>query len=204
MVVKSLFLNRMLLILIFVGCISLMLILLRAQVGSGRDNSPPILSPIFTPEVQHWQSQIVAWAAQYQLDPNLVATIMQIESCGDPMAVSSAGAQGLFQVMPFHFTEGENMLNPDTNARRGLTYFVERLQQTGGDTGRAFAGYNGGQLAAAGSWADWAPETQRYYQWSTGIYGEATAGRNQSPTLQSWLEAGGASLCRQAAGRLGL
>ena len=195
----------MLLILIFVGCISLMLILLRAQVAdSGRDTPATTLSPIFTPEVQHWQGQIMVWAAQYQLDPNLVATIIQIESCGDPMAVSSAGAQGLFQVMPFHFTEGEEMLNPNTNAQRGLTYFVERLQQTGGDTGRAFAGYNGGQLAAAGSWADWAPETQRYYHWSTGIYGEATAGLSQSPTLQSWLEAGGSSLCRQAAGRLGL
>lgn len=181
-----------------------MLIVLRAQVGPGRDNSPPALSPIFTPEVQHWQKPIITWATQYQLDPNLVATIMQIESCGDPTAVSSAGAQGLFQVMPFHFAEGEDMLNPDTNAQRGLTYFVERLQQTGGDTGRAFAGYNGGHLAAAGSWADWAPETQRYYRWSTGIYGEATAGLSHSPTLQTWLEAGGISLCQQAAARLGL
>ena len=36
----------------------------------------------------------MGWAEQYSLDPDIIATIMQIESCGDPNAVSSAGAQG--------------------------------------------------------------------------------------------------------------
>lgn len=163
-----------------------------------------VLSPVFTPEVRHWEPQIVNWANTYGLDPNLVAIIMQIESCGDPQAVSIAGAQGLFQVMPFHFAAGENSLDPDTNARRGLNYFVERLNQTGGDIGRAFAGYNGGHVAAAGSWDDWVHETQRYYVWSTGIYNDIQGGHEQSATVQEWLQAGGASLCRQAAARLGL
>ena len=39
------------------------------------------------------------------LDPDIIATIIQIESCGNPAARSTAGAQGLFQVMPFHFEE---------------------------------------------------------------------------------------------------
>ena len=129
---------------------------------------------------------------------------MQIESCGDPNAVSSAGAQGLFQVMPFHFDAGENMQDPHTNARRGMAYFAERLQQTRGDVGRAFAGYNGGHVAAAGSWDSWVPETQRYYTWSTGIYEEASAGAQSSETLSQWMAAGGASLCQQAANRIGL
>lgn len=160
------------------------------------------LSPVFTAEVRQWESQIVAWAATFGLDPNMVATIMQIESCGDPTAVSVAGAQGLFQVMPFHFAAGEDSLDPDTNARRGLGYLVERLAQTGGNEGLAFAGYNGGHVAAAGSWDTWAEETQRYYVWATGIYDEARQGLAESPTLKAWLEAGGASLCRQAAARL--
>ena len=162
------------------------------------------ISPIFSPEVQHWEDQIIAWAAQHNVDPNMVATIMQIESCGDPQAVSHAGAQGLFQVMPFHFGAGEDTLDPDTNAYRGLNYFVERLQQTGGDVGRAFAGYNGGHVAAASSYDSWANETQRYYVWSTGIYEDASAGLTESPTLQQWFSAGGTSLCRQARQRLGL
>jgi hypothetical protein len=162
------------------------------------------ISPVFSREVQHWNDQIIAWAAQHDLDPDKVATVMQIESCGDPNAVSRAGAQGLFQVMPFHFAAGEDMQDPDTNAFRGMSYLVERLKQTNGDVGRAFAGYNGGHVAAGSSWDRWAHETQRYYVWSTGIYGEAKEGLTESPTLARWMDAGGASLCRQAAQRLGI
>lgn len=162
------------------------------------------ISSVFTAEVKHWEPQIVAWSQEFGVDPNLTAIIMQIESCGDPQAVSHAGAQGLFQVMPFHFAAGEDSLDPDTNARRGINYFVERLNQTNGDIGRAFAGYNGGHVAAGNSWDQWADETQRYFRWSTGIYEDIQAGRTDSPTLQAWLQAGGASLCRQAAQRLGL
>jgi soluble lytic murein transglycosylase-like protein len=129
---------------------------------------------------------------------------MQIESCGDPQAVSHAGAQGLFQVMPFHFAAGEVMLDPDTNAARGLAYYAERLQQTGGDVFQAFAGYNGGHVAAAGNWNTWANETQRYYTWSKGIYEDAKSGTESSTTLQQWMQAGGASLCQQASTRLNL
>jgi len=163
-----------------------------------------IISPVFSPEVQYWGPQISKWAAAYNLDPNIVATIMQIESCGDPQAASGAGAQGLFQVMPFHFTAGEDMLDPETNAARGMAYYAERLQQTSGNVGQAFAGYNGGHVAAGTTWDNWANETQRYFTWSTGIYEEATSGMTESPTLQQWMAAGGASLCNQASNRLGL
>lgn len=162
------------------------------------------ISPVFSPEVRHWEPQILAWSQQYGIDANYIATIMQIESCGDPMAVSGAGAQGLFQVMPFHFSAGENTLDPETNARRGIAYFAERLVQTSGNVGLAFAGYNGGHVAAAGSWDDWAPETQRYFTWATGIVADINAGLTASPTLQQWMAAGGVSLCQQASNRLGL
>ncbi|MEW5941929.1 MAG: transglycosylase SLT domain-containing protein, partial [Chloroflexota bacterium] len=74
------------------------------------------LSPIFTPEVQHWGNQILAWSADFGLDPNLAATVLQIESCGDPRALSRSGAMGLFQVMPFHFYSTDDPYHPDTNA----------------------------------------------------------------------------------------
>jgi soluble lytic murein transglycosylase-like protein len=162
------------------------------------------ISPIFDPAVQHWAPQILRWAAMHDLDPDMVATVMQIESCGDPQALSIAGAQGLFQVMPFHFVAGENAFDPDTNALRGMNYLAERLEQTRGDVGLAFAGYNGGHVAAGSSWNQWPHETQRYYVWSTGIYADAKAGLGESPTLRQWMAAGGVSLCSQAAQRLGL
>jgi soluble lytic murein transglycosylase-like protein len=161
------------------------------------------LSPIFTAEVRRWEAQILGWAAEFGLDPNLVATVMQIESCGNPQAVSSVGAQGLFQVMPFHFTEGEEMLNPDTNAQRGLAYLVQSLSLTQGHVGMALAGYNGGHVAAQGTWESWPLEVRRYYRWGSGIYNDAITGLADSPTLHDWLAAGGDSLCRQAAGQQG-
>ena len=163
-----------------------------------------LLSPVFTREVHYWDADIFRWAGLFDLDPNMVATVMQIESCGDPEALSHAGATGLFQVMPFHFQSGENMFDPNTNALRGMNYLAERLVQTQGDAGLAFAGYNGGHVAAAGDWNSWSNETQRYFRWSTGIFADAQAGLEDSPTLREWLAAGGRSLCNQAASRLGL
>ncbi len=166
--------------------------------------APSVLSPIFTPEVRYWEAKILAWAAEFDLDPNLVATIMQVESCGDATAVSRAGAQGLFQVMPFHFLPGDDPFDPDTNARRGLAYFVARLQQTRGDIGRAFAGYNGGHVAASGSWESWAAETRAYYTYTTGIYADAQAGLSESPALQRWIQNGAGTYCQLVAKKLGL
>ena len=53
-----------------------------------------LISPVFQPEVQYWSAAIQVWASAAGLDPNLVATVMQIESCGDPRARSRAGAMG--------------------------------------------------------------------------------------------------------------
>jgi soluble lytic murein transglycosylase-like protein len=160
------------------------------------------ISPIFTPEVQHWGPQLVAWGKQYAIDPNMLATVMQIESCGDWLAGSSAGAQGLFQVMPFHFTEGENPQDPDTNAKAGITYLKDSLEYAGGHFGLALAGYNGGHGVISVGWARWADETKRYYLWGSGIYEDAVQGKTTSPALQSWLNAGGSILCNQAANRI--
>ena len=162
-----------------------------------------LISPIFSPEVRYWEKEILQWSAEHGLDPNMAATIMQIESCGDMQAVSGAGAQGLFQVMPYHFSDGENTLDPATNARRGLNYYAEQLQRFG-DINLAFAAYNGGPGNAVKNYENWPRETQRYHYWSQGIYADAQAGLSTSTRLQEWMQAGGASLCRQAATRLGL
>jgi soluble lytic murein transglycosylase-like protein len=162
------------------------------------------LSPIFTSEVRYWESDIQRWAAAYGFDPNLVATVMQIESCGNPHAVSGSGAQGLFQVMPFHFSANEDMQDPDTNATRGLNFLTEMLKQSGGHVGLALVGYNGGYRAVQGNWYTWAPETRRYYRWGAGIHMDAITGLLDSPTLHEWLDAGGAVLCQQAHAQLGL
>lgn len=156
------------------------------------------LSPVFTDEVLYWEPMIRAWALIYQVDPNVIATVIQIESCGDPTVSSSAGAQGLFQVMPFHFQPGEDMLDVQTNATRGMNYLAEGLAKADGHVGLALAGYNGGHGVINRGWATWHSETKRYYEWGSQIYAEAVSGANSSPTLQDWLNAGGQSLCNRA------
>ena len=162
------------------------------------------LSPIFTPEIQHWADSITRWAAASNLDPNLAAVVMQIESCGDPRATSRAGAMGLFQVMPFHFVADENPYHPDTNALRGLGYLKRSLEKAGGNARLALAGYNGGiGVISRGEWT-WAAETARYVKYGYPIYEDASRGVTTSASLNEWYGRYGAGLCRQAAQRLGI
>jgi soluble lytic murein transglycosylase-like protein len=162
------------------------------------------ISPIFTRQVQYWSKDIVRWANAASLDPNLLAVVMQIESCGDPRALSHAGAAGLFQVMPFHFKLGENPFNPDTNALRGTSYLSRSLQAANGNARLALAGYNGGiGVITRGEWS-WSAETNRYVRFGGPIYEDARSGAATSATLEEWYGKYGASLCRQASSRLGI
>jgi len=160
------------------------------------------LAAFFAPPVLRWEARIVEWAAAYELDPNLVATVMQIESCGDPGALSRAGAIGLFQVMPYHFAEGEDSYAPAINAQRGLAYLAKALETYEQDPGMALAAYNGGINGASRPANEWAQETQDYYYWGTNIYGDAQADLDRSAVLEEWMGRGGASLCAQAEQRL--
>ena len=165
---------------------------------------PSIISMIFTPEVQYWSDSISRWSAASGLDPDLVATVMQIESCGDPRATSTAGAMGLFQVMPFHFTILDQPYNPDINAERGLAYLVRSLDAAKGDARLALAGYNGGiGVINRGEWT-WSAQTKRYVQYGWPIYYDTRLGASSSSALSEWHKKYGAGLCRKAHERLGL
>jgi len=162
------------------------------------------IAPLFTAEVAYWEDDILRWAAEHSLDPNLMATVMQIESCGHPTVSSSAGAQGLFQVMPFHFGSTEDQLDPDTNALRGAGVLNQCLDMANGDAGLAMACYNGGPSVLTTPYDNWLNEPQRYYMWGTGIYADAQNNSATSETLDRWINAGGGTLCDWASAELGL
>jgi soluble lytic murein transglycosylase-like protein len=162
------------------------------------------ISPIFTQEIQYWSNDIVHWANVAALDPNLVAAVMQIESCGDPRAISRAGAIGLFQVMPYHFHFGENPYTPEVNALRGLNYLARSLNAANGNTRLALAGYNGGIGVITRSEWTWSTETLRYIRYGVPIYEDARSGAITSAALNEWYQKYGVSLCQQASRRLGL
>jgi soluble lytic murein transglycosylase-like protein len=162
------------------------------------------LSPVFTDEVQYWEKDILEWAQTYQLDPNLVAVVMQIESCGHPNIESHVGAKGLFQVMPFHFTKDEDPFKPDTNADRGLSYLSKALILASNDPILALAGYNGGHGVISLDPSLWPDETIRYVYWGSGILVDINNGETSSSRLNEWMLAGGKSLCVLSSLELGL
>jgi len=176
----------------------------RILMWAGWQPRSQTIAPLFTEQVQYWQEEIVRWSLEYGLDPNLMATVMQIESCGHPNVVSSAGARGLFQVMPFHFAQGENHFEPNTNALRSANFLRECSNFASGDVGLIFACYNGGPSVVARSFHAWPAETQRYYLWGVGIYIDARDHARRSTVLDEWLQAGGIHLCTRAANELGL
>ena len=189
------------------GVIVILLMLFGPRIY--RSIFPPVIppvAPLFRPEVRYWTPQITRWAQEYNVSANLIATLMQIESCGYPGAASVVGAQGLFQVMPSNFQEEDQpkMTDPETNAKAGIQVIKDCLRYAEGDVGLAMACYNGGPRLIYVNPVDWPTETQHYYTWGGGIYNDAIRNASKSDTLDQWLDAGGINLCERAAGALGL
>ncbi len=81
------------------------------------------------------------------LDPQLVLGLIEVESGFRKHAVSSAGARGYMQVMPFWIKEigrpDQNLFNLRTNLRYGCTILRHYLDIEKGDLFRALGRYNG-------------------------------------------------------------
>lgn len=86
-------------------------------------------------------------AALAGLSPELVLALIQVESAFDPTAVSSAGAQGLMQIMPFWKEvigrPEDDLFDAALNLRYGCTILAHYLRVEEGDLTRALARYNG-------------------------------------------------------------
>lgn len=82
-----------------------------------------------------------------RLPPELVLALIHVESGFDTQAVSSAGAVGLMQIMPFWIAElglpMDDLTNPTRNLRYGCTILAHYLAVEQGDFTRALARYNG-------------------------------------------------------------
>lgn len=86
-------------------------------------------------------------AQRAELDPELVLAVIDVESRYDRFAISSAGAQGLMQIMPFWLNEighpDDNLFAISTNIRLGCTILKYYLNMEKGNLTRALARYNG-------------------------------------------------------------
>lgn len=86
-------------------------------------------------------------ATRAGLDPQLVLGLIQVESGFKKYAVSSAGARGFMQVMPFWIKligrHDDNLFHLRTNLRFGCTILRHYLDIEQGDLYRALGRYNG-------------------------------------------------------------
>jgi soluble lytic murein transglycosylase-like protein len=91
--------------------------------------------------------QIHYEATRAELWPELVLAVIEVESNFDRFAISSAGAMGLMQVMPFWLGEigkpGDNLFDTRTNLRMGCTILKYYLDKENGNLTPALARYNG-------------------------------------------------------------
>ena len=81
------------------------------------------------------------------LDPQMVLGLIQVESGFKKYSVSSAGARGYMQVMPFWVgligSKDNNLFHMRTNLRFGCTILRHYLDIENGDIYRALGRYNG-------------------------------------------------------------
>ena len=79
--------------------------------------------------------------------PQLVLAVIDVESAFDPFAVSSAGAVGLMQVMPFWPNQlglsNRDLIDVEMNVRMGTSILAYYLDRERGDYRRALGRYNG-------------------------------------------------------------
>jgi len=86
-------------------------------------------------------------ARRARIEPELVLSVIQVESNFNPYAISRTGAIGLMQIMPFWLKEignpGDNLFSPYTNLRYGCTILRYYLDREKGNRTRALMRYNG-------------------------------------------------------------
>lgn len=98
-------------------------------------------------KAKHFEKAINDYSRRYNVDKDLVKSVIAVESCFKPTAKSHAGAQGLMQLIPAtakRFGVAESY-NPRQNIRGGVKYLKFLKARYRGDLVRVLAAYNAGE-----------------------------------------------------------
>jgi soluble lytic murein transglycosylase-like protein len=90
-------------------------------------------------------------AAQHALSPDLIRSVIKVESNYNPYAISPKGAQGLMQLIPATARRFgvADVFNPVENIQGGTRYLKYLMDLYHGDYPLALAAYNAGEEAVA-------------------------------------------------------
>lgn len=104
----------------------------------------------------HYGEIIVEHSHQYNLEPQLVAAVIRVESNFNNEAESSKGARGLMQIMPdtgawaaekmgMNDFNAEKLFDPQVNISLGTWYLQDLYNNFNANPYTALAAYNGGR-----------------------------------------------------------
>jgi soluble lytic murein transglycosylase-like protein len=140
-----------------------------------RSQTHQSLNRAFTP--QDIDAAIDQAAARHNVDPNLVRSVVKVESNFNPNAVSRTGAMGLMQLMPAtaRSLNVSNPFDPQQNVDAGVRHLKRLLDSYNGDVRLSLAAYNAGAGAVARSaGVPHFRETQNYVRRITSMYNGST------------------------------
>ncbi len=105
--------------------------------------TPVPAKPVVKPP---YRELIEAAASRYNVDADLISSVIAVESNFDPKAVSRKNARGLMQLLPETAARlgVKNMDDPKENIEAGTRYLSELLQMYKNDLVLALAAYNAG------------------------------------------------------------
>ncbi len=112
-------------------------------------------------------------ARRHDVDPNLVRSLIKVESNFNTHAVSPKGAMGLMQLMPgtARTLNVSNPFDPQQNVDAGVRHLKHLLQDFNGDVKLSLAAYNAGAGAVARSkGVPRNAETRSYVKRITALY----------------------------------
>nr|WP_319247322.1 lytic transglycosylase domain-containing protein [uncultured Celeribacter sp.] len=95
---------------------------------------------------------VLLYSVGTRVSPALALAVMSVESSGRADAESSAGAQGLMQLIPATAARFQvDAMDPEQNIKGGIAYLDWLLGEFNGDVALALAAYNAGENAVRGN-----------------------------------------------------